>query len=58
MEDGDKKEKRVSVSILLTDSGREEMSGCAEQYGLSLSAFLRLAAKEFTDARKKNEGEI
>jgi len=47
MEDGDKKEKRVSVSISLTDSEREEMRGCAERYGLSLSAFLRLAAKEY-----------
>lgn len=46
MGDGNKKEKRVSVSISLTDSEREELRGCAERYGLSLSAFLRLAAKE------------
>lgn len=55
MEDGDKKEKRVSVSISLTDSEREELRGCAERYGLSLSAFLRLAAKEYVDNRKANQ---
>ena len=46
MKDGNKKEKRVSVSISLTDSECDELGGCAERYGLSLSAFLYLAAKE------------
>ena len=45
----EKKEKRVSVWISLTDSERDELRGCAERYGLSLSAFLRLAAKEYVD---------
>lgn len=57
MEGKEKKGKRVSVSISLTDSERDELRGCAERYGLSLSAFLRLAAKEFIDNRKQNEGE-
>ncbi|WP_415687408.1 hypothetical protein [Gardnerella vaginalis] len=47
MEDGNKKEERVSVSISLMDSERDELRGCAERYGLSLSAFLRLAAKVY-----------
>lgn len=54
MEDGNKKEKRVSVSISLTDSEREELRGCAERRDLSLSVFLRLAAKEYVDSRKVN----
>ena len=37
------------MSISLTDSERDELRGCAERYGLSLSAFLRLAAKEYVD---------
>ncbi|MFP1700321.1 plasmid mobilization protein [Gardnerella piotii] len=49
MEDGNKKEKRMSVSISLTDRERDELRGCAERYGLSLSAFLRLAATEYVD---------
>lgn len=43
----DKKEKRISVSIALTDVEREELTEYAQKYGLSLSAFLRLAAKEY-----------
>lgn len=58
MEDGNKKEKRVSVSISLTASERDELRGCAERYGLSLSAFLRLAAKEYVDNHNSiQEGE-
>ena len=58
MEDCNKKEKRVSVSILLTDSERDELGGCAERYGLSLSAFLRLVAKEYVDDHNSiQEGE-
>ena len=55
MEDGNKKEKRVSVSISLTDSEREELRGCAERHDLSLSVFLRLVAKEYVDNRKANQ---
>lgn len=47
MADKDKKEKRISVSIALTDVEREELAEYAQRYGLSLSAFLRLAAKEY-----------
>ncbi len=58
MEDGNKKEKRVSVSISLTNSECDELRGCAERYGLSLSAFLRLAAKEHVDNHNSiQEGE-
>ena len=46
MEGKEKKEKRVSVSISLKHSERDELRGFAERYGLSLSAFLCLAAKE------------
>lgn len=54
----EKKAKRVSVSISLKDSERDELRGCAERYGLSLSAFLRLAAKEYVDNRNSiQEGE-
>lgn len=47
MVDKDKKEKRISVSIALSDAEREDLTKYAKQYGLSLSAFLRLAAKEY-----------
>ena len=47
MADKEKKEKRISVSIALTDAEREELAEYAQRYGLSLSAFLRLAAKEY-----------
>lgn len=58
MKDGNKKEKRVSVSISLTDSECDELGGCAERYGLSLSAFLYLAAKEYVDNHNSiQEGE-
>lgn len=56
MEGKEKKEKRVSVLISLTDGEREELRGCAERYGLSLSAFLRLAAKEYVDNRNSIQG--
>ena len=58
MESREKKEKRVSVSISLKDSERDELRGCAERYGLSLSAFLYLAAKEYVDNHNSiQEGE-
>lgn len=47
MADKDKKEKRISVSIALSGTEREELAKYAKQYGLSMSAFLRLAAKEY-----------
>lgn len=43
----DTKEKRVSVSILLAESEKNEIKDIAKEYGLSLSAFLRLAEKEY-----------
>lgn len=51
------KEKRVSVSISLTNKERDELKRIANEYGLSLSAFLRLAAKEYTKSRKLSGGE-
>ena len=39
--------KRVSVSISLTDAEKEALTAAARNYGLSLSAFLRLAAREY-----------
>ena len=58
MKDGNKKEKRASVSRSLTDSERDELGGCVERYGLSLSAFLRLATKEYVDNHNSiQEGE-
>lgn len=52
MADKYKKEKRISVSIALTDSEREELTEYSKQYGLSMSAFLRLSAKEYIDNHK------
>ncbi|MGA5744781.1 ribbon-helix-helix protein, CopG family [uncultured Rothia sp.] len=46
-------EKRVSVSISLAESEKKEIKNMANEYGLSLSAFLRLAAKEFATRRAK-----
>lgn len=43
----DTKEKRVSVSISLAESEKNEIKDIAKEYGLSLSASLRLAAKEY-----------
>ncbi|MDU2570945.1 MAG: ribbon-helix-helix protein, CopG family [Rothia mucilaginosa] len=46
-------EKRVSVSISLAESEKKEIKNMANEYGLSLSAFLRLAAKEFATRHAK-----
>ena len=46
-------EKRVSVSISLAESEKNEIKNIANESGLSLSAFLRLAAKEFATKRAK-----
>lgn len=45
--------KRVSVSISLTETEKKELTQLAESYGLSLSAFLRIAAKEYGEKHKK-----
>lgn len=45
--------KRVAVSISLTESEKNEIKDMANGYGLSLSAFLRLAAKEFATKHGK-----
>lgn len=37
----------MSVSISLTDAEKEALTAAARNYGLSLSAFLRLAAREY-----------
>ena len=46
-------EKRVSVSISLAASEKKEIKNMANEYGLSLSAFLRIAAKEFATRHAK-----
>jgi len=40
-------DKRVGVCISLTESEKNEIKTIAKGYGLSLSAFIRLAAKEY-----------
>lgn len=45
--------KRVSVSISLTETEKKELTQMAESYSLSLSAFLRIAAKEYGERHKK-----
>lgn len=51
----DKKEKRISVSVALSHAERAELTEYAKQYGLSMSAFLRLAAKEYIANHKIKE---
>ena len=46
-------EKRVSVSISLAESEKKEIKNMANEHGLSLSAFLRIAAKEFATRHAK-----
>lgn len=50
---GKEKEKRVSVSISLTETEKNELTEQARKCGLSLSAFLRIAAKEYGERHKK-----
>jgi len=50
-----KKEKRISVSISLTETERDNLTRIAESYGLSLSAFLRLAANKYAESDIKEE---
>ena len=52
-----KKEKRSNYSISLTKSEQEELAKYASELGLSLSAFLRLATKEYIEKREKKEVE-
>lgn len=47
------KDKRVSVSLSLTINEKEELMKIAKSYGLSLSAFLRLAAAKYVEDNKK-----
>lgn len=49
----DEKDKRVSVSVSLTRKERDELKAIAKNYGLSLSAFLRLAAAKFVENNNK-----
>ena len=43
----EEKEKRQAISISLTKHEKEMLQEKASTYGLSLSAFLRLAAKAY-----------
>lgn len=49
------KDKRVSVSLSLTLNEKEELMKIAKSYGLSLSAFLRVAAAKFVENDNKVE---
>lgn len=46
-------EKRVAVSISLMETEKKELMELANSYGLSLSTFLRLAAKEYAENHKR-----
>lgn len=46
--------KRCSISVSLTPKERDELKEIAKKYGLSLSAFLRLAAAKYVENEKKN----
>ena len=48
------KEKRQAISISLTKHEKVMLQEKASAYGLSLSAFLRLAAMEYIKNRKKD----
>ena len=50
-----KKELRKTISVSMTDSERDRLAQVAKSYGLSLSAFLRLAAKKFIDEETNEE---
>lgn len=50
------KEKRQAISISLTKHEKEILREKASAYGLSLSAFLRLAAKAYP-AQKDTKGQ-
>lgn len=47
------KEKRQAISISLTKHEKVMLQEKASAYGLSLSAFLRLAAQEYPDIKEK-----
>lgn len=51
-----KKEKRMTVSISLSESEKKKLCEMADSYGLSLSAFLRLAAKKYYENDKSRIG--
>lgn len=46
-------DKRCSVSVSLTLKERDELKAIAKNYGLSLSAFLRLAAAKYVEDSKR-----
>jgi hypothetical protein len=47
--------RRRNVSVSLTDAERDRLTEYAESLGLSLSAFLRMAANKFIDEDKNKE---
>lgn len=49
-----KKEKRICISVSMTPKERDELKEIAKKYGLSLSAFLRLAAAKYVENNKKD----
>lgn len=40
-------EKHIPVAVSLTEAERAKLTSWAKHYGLSLSAFLRIAAQEY-----------
>lgn len=48
------KEKRICISVSMTPKERDELKEIAKKYGLSLSAFLRLAAAKYVENNKKD----
>lgn len=50
-----KKELRKTISVSMTDSERDRLAQVAKSYGLSLSAFLRLAANRLIEEDKIKE---
>lgn len=54
MSQNEDKNKRVSVSLSLTINEKEELMKIAKHYGLSLSAFLRLAATKYVEEENKD----
>ncbi len=51
----EEKEKRKAISISLTPHEQERLREKANAYGLSLSAFLRLAAKAYPAEETKKQ---
>lgn len=51
----EKKEKRKAISISLTKHEQDMLREKASAYGLSLSAFIRLAAKAYPEEKKQKD---